>query len=52
MLSGYRVGHSKRKPHAPLTSLVRPFVAFRLLDTQIGLTFSAEIYHGTRYKCE
>ncbi len=52
MLSECRIENNKHKPRALLIFFVRLFAVFRLLDTQIGLTFSVEIYYGTRYKCE
>lgn len=52
MLAECTIVNGKRKPHAPLTSFLYPFVMLRLLDIQTELVFSAEIYHGTQYKCE
>ena len=52
MLSECKIANGKHKHRALLIFFVRLFAVFCLLDTQIGLTFSVEIYYGTQYKCE
>ena len=52
MLFECSLGPGKHKPRARLLSSVHLCAAFRPRGIQIGLAFSVEIYHGTRYKCE